>query len=421
MSTEHKSRTGTTLALRDAGGAQTRAPLAKLYRGLLLRVEALLRGSEVLRTVAPEQEPVETIHHAATAVSREVEGLRLSGAIPDEPVLRSIESRLTRLEERFLALDDSIPTGALREVELEQFPESAVLAYLSFLAAHLEGRPATLARLELLVTRCCSRPGRDGRRELRPRAEILALLEDLAQRSLPGTDRRDAALEFLRAARRRIAEHQTLEELFGGTVYTELHGLKVSLGADLLDPALLHELVKLNLVLDDLVRRHLERRAKEGKTVGELGTQASVEEHFARARERARLEGAQAFARAARPALRRRWIVRGAALVILLLGLTALLLDRPHRTLERPLEPARTQGLSTLLKEARLVGPGGHQLLAGTLDAAAWTGQSRRERRASAEALAGELDAQLQIGTAVVTHQGELYLLVRGGKVAYLR
>lgn len=333
------------------------------------------------------------------------------------------ERALTKVEDRLLAVDDTISEDEFRtRVHLDKVQAKSLLRYARLLAARRFNVGYRRDRFEFLAFELLTNEGPDKRLSLLPRDQagpvLHHLLAGLPQISTP--EERGPAIDHLREALDRLAEIDSAKSFFDSEFFLDLHGYKISMRDQITCPEFLYLSAALHV---ELHNRLLGWAGASTPTWNALraqlaGQQRSAEDVFTNFRRPRSMHPAAASSPRPAPAKealpqpvpprrkkRKRaqaaaeetpsfavWAkLAGLALVIVLSGSSLLFTSGMVRigTPATVLSSAELEKLSPLLLSATVSGP--QRRLEGLVSRSAWQGMEKRDRRAFATDLAAKL------------------------------
>jgi hypothetical protein len=337
----------------------------------------------------------------------------------------ALEAAAAAAEAAILKVDAQVPTSSFRLASLAALPPAQVARYAGLLGRHAAGSLQRLDRVELLVTRLCTREEPGGAWALLSRAEVDDLLR-LAGRGPAGNSAR--AVSFFAAASQRAATLAAVNDAFESGLYLDTRGYKISLKEERLAPDALYAAASFNIAFQ---RRVHELQSAEGVAEPALAgrfrnAEEQIELLFGKTvlggleeppppahEERARTAPIVLLERRRVPL--RTWLraggiafaVAGAVLVFARGRGDGKLVEIPKAELSR---------FSPLLESASL-SKGPDSFLLGRIPAGRWMLLSRSERRMAASDLRNRL-MRRKIGAAVVFRDDDvLAIQIEQGRV----
>lgn len=194
-------------------------------------VELVSSYEASLRTLAP-----------ATESGEKLDSDQLHSSLP-APGFDEHERSLTRVEDRLLALDDSITEADFRaRVSRGKHPPKSLLRYARMLAMRRFNIGYRRDRFEYLAFELLTSDGPDGRLVLLPRDQagpvLYHLLAGLPQ--VAALEERGPAIEHMREALDRLADIDGPTAFFASEFFIDLHGYKISMRDQITSPEFLY-------------------------------------------------------------------------------------------------------------------------------------------------------------------------------------
>ncbi|HET6334285.1 MAG TPA: hypothetical protein VFG30_13775 [Polyangiales bacterium] len=331
------------------------------------------------------------------------------------------ERSLTKVEDRLLALDDSITEDEFRaKVSKEHHPVKSLLRYARVLAMRRFNIGYRRDRFEFLAFELLTNEGSDGRLQLLARDQagpvLHHLLAGLAQ--VAAQEERGPAVDHLREALDRLGEIDGPKSFFDSEFFLDLHGYKISMRDQITCPEFLYLCAAVHVELHNRLLAWSRSGTPSAASLdAQLQTQQrAAEEVFSSFRRPRSTPAAKSSPRPApskealpQPAASRRkkrkraaksvekpsvgvWLKLAGLSLVIVLSTTWLLyttgvfqVGTPPAALSSP----QLLHLSPLLLRATL-SPRQHQL-DGLVSRPAWQRLSKHERRAAAADLAAKL------------------------------
>ena len=355
---------------------------------------------------------------ALEELADEIAHIRQLGPVP------GAEAGLRDAEELVLQIDARIPASSIRVMPLPDAEQAA--RYAGLLAHHAEGSLPRMDRVDILVTRLCASESTEGRRSVRPRADLDQVLK-LA--GTPCSADSSRAIAFFAAASQRLPTLGSLNDVFEGGLYLDTRGYKVSLKQQRLDPDVLYAAAAFNLAFESRLDE-LQHAAgmSDSDLAGRLrAAEQQIDMLFGEPAGRA-LEEAPAGVPSSQdrqrtdpiplPRARRPWrnLLRGVGIAVALAGSVFLYLrDRGSSRLV-PLPAKELARLSPLLESGSLAG-GADSFLVGRIPSSRWMLMSRSERKSVASELRNRLMRRKITAAVVFRDDNVLAIQIEQGRV----
>jgi hypothetical protein len=327
-------------------------------------------------------------------------------------------------EERVMQIEAQIPASALRRMALADAEQTA--RYAGLLARHAKDSTARIDRVELLVTRLCTDGAGNGKRALRPRAEVAGLLR-LA--GIAGNGDATRAVGFFAAASQRLGTLASVSDVFDGGLYVDSRGYKISLKELRLDPDVLYAATSFNLAFQ-IRLEELQRAANMPDT--ELAecfrkAEAQIDLLFGDPAHRGETQGLDSVAAGDRlrtdpipmPSGARRkrlHLLRAVGVAVALAGAVLLFVRGRGSSKLVPLPTKELAALSPLLESGSLAA-GPDSFLVGKIPSSRWFLMSRSERRSAASTLRNRLMRKKVTAAIVFGDDNVLAIQIEQGRV----
>ena len=222
---------------------------------------ALSRVLGLIRPLLSSTAEYEELEELARSTEKGFNALVLLEGTAQDDALRVLESAVTQLEQKLVALDHQVPMGWFREHFNPVQASSVALAdYATVLGRVSEPDPTRLDRIQFLLTRLVNffiSPEDDS-----PARRRQLLAEALPPSSL-AANTRETVVAFCHDAIRRLSSFTTLKELMDSGFFVDVRGYKLSLRQQLLDPDVMAAVIELNGATSETLDRLAEAEQQE--------------------------------------------------------------------------------------------------------------------------------------------------------------
>lgn len=399
------------------------------------RCAALRAGIAVLRSVVANARFPDGLDAQIEQLEGKVAALT-ADSTPD--LLESLGAAVGAAERAFLECDAAVPMSWFRrKFDVARIERALLELYAALMARHVALDPERRDRLEFVATRLATRATANGP-ALRPREEIAALLQQIAQLVSARGTARESARAFFQAAVGRLGQLQTVDELFDANFLLDVRGYKILLKAECFDPDVLYAAMELNLAVAGRLKQLLAEAGRPEEALRDRFAQLDqkVLEIFSTGRRLDRAPkflGAHAEADAKaqreiprpvaafRPAAVRSGRLRTAvellALLVILVG-GGLLLHRAYAGRDQLVQsPAElVQQLSPILQSGAFSRGPDETFFLGQVDPSRWLLLTPAGRQQAARALMVRL-GQRNVWSAIVFRGPMLAIQIEHGKV----
>lgn len=243
-----------SVAIVDASNAHQ---LSDRYTGLSDRFRSLWTFYQFLGGVFKHQGNGELpFRHDFQALYRNLQALMpqattgISGEVEHE--LRRVETELDVIHTELAKIESRFPPSVLRRFfdHLKRQDEKILYALVKFYLRSPSIDTDSFDKLDILLTRLAEVPIDDDRTTVRDSAELLSSFERLAEvAEVPpmGPAEERTLVRTIREIRNDIGQIEAFQALIRSDVYERYRGLKRRLGAAILNPAVLVEIVTTNI------------------------------------------------------------------------------------------------------------------------------------------------------------------------------
>lgn len=247
---------------------------------------AISEVSQLLAEVSGDAVKRRVLDAQASAAANELRAALKKNVRPAEQAaaLARLEHVASGCEDILVELDAMVPTSVFRNLlESSRVGTMRLLQYARLIARYFRADVHHTERLDVLTQRLLSQPRQDAFRELRPRAGTDAALAYIVGKAKAPENIRRSALEFFAKATGRVNQLDRIQDVFGGGLYLDVLGYKVSIRESLLDAEILRASAELNAALANRLVTLMGREGVSPKAIAEqmAAVEAQVAQVFA--------------------------------------------------------------------------------------------------------------------------------------------
>jgi hypothetical protein len=401
------------------------------------RIQAVRDAAAILWAAGAEPKRLDALKRECDELDVDLFMVPSGQALADAAA--KVSGVLADLEKRLLEIDAGVEMKSFRAVSLSAWRSAPLARYAGLLARNLGLDAERRDRVDFLVAWIVAPAGQQGRRQPQPRERVEPLLQIISGGQSAPAHRRDAIIEAFRGAQDRVQQMKAADELFASGAYSDMYAYKMTLRELFLDPAVLYASAEYSAAVANMIAASAspgkaptaaEAPAIEEPAKAEPDQTARVplritdaqQQRFEKLRQDKRALSQPSPPRrravAGDRASRLRWVVRGAGILLVGLGVGAALWRSPA---DAPLALEEVHHLGPWLQEGRIDFTSGHPVLVARTDPEFWSGRSSEERVEAAQGLAASLPTHHHMENAAVLAGDATVVVIEDGRVTYVQ